>query len=175
MKPQGVQARISLPDPVCAAIDGLRMRWNPEVATGNPAHVTIVYHDEAPDPDLLRVRLERACRLAAPFPLHLGAVRRFPAPVSGAFVEVADPTGAVEDLRRAVLAPPFSRRARFGLHVTLLHPAQGDRLAEAWPELARFACAGSFEAGRVELVGGARGASETLAALELSGPAAAKR
>jgi hypothetical protein len=161
--------RIPLPDPVRAAIDALRMRWNPEVATGNPAHVTVVYHDEAPDAALLRARLERACRLVERFRLELGSVRRFPAPASGAFVQVVDPAGGVERLRRDVLAPPFSQRARFGLHVTLLHPAQGGRLDEAWPHLAPFRAAASFVAERVELIAGERGATETLATLELGG------
>ena len=164
-----VQARITLPDDLRNAIDAVRMRWNPELARGNPAHVTIVYHDEAPDPALLRSRLERACRITPPFRLSLGAVEKFAAPVSGAFVAVEDPTRGVERLRRHLLAPPFSARERFGLHVTLLHPAHGDRLAEAWPELASLRRPVSFVAERVDLISGSAAETETLVSLPLAG------
>lgn len=163
-----VQARIPLPESARGAIDALRMRWNPEVATGNPAHVTVVYHDEAPDPDLLRARLADACRVIAPFLLELGAVSRFAEPAAGAFLTVADPTGGVEALRRRVLAPPFAARARFGLHVTLLHPAQGARLAEAWAELSSVRGPAGFVAERVDLITGVGAETKTVAALDLA-------
>ena len=164
-----VQARITLPEDLRADIDAARMRWNPELASGNPAHVTIVYHDEAPDPALLRSRLEHACRITAPFRLSLGAVESFAAPVSGAFVAVEDPTRGVEQLRRHVLAPPFSARERFGLHATLLHPAHGHRLAEAWAELESLRRRSSFVAERVDLISGRGAETETLVSLTLAG------
>ena len=42
--------------------------------------------------------------------------------------------------------PSFTRtpRQRFGLHVTLLHPGQGERLAQAWPELSSVQGEASF-------------------------------
>jgi hypothetical protein len=162
-----VQARITLPAALRPTIDAARVRWNPEIATGNPAHVTIVYHDEAPDPALLRARLERACRSVTPFALRLGAVRRFDPPVMGAFLAVADPTEGIAKLRARVLESPFRARERFGLHVTLLHPAQGDRLAEAWPGLASLSDAGSFVAERVDVVASAGGETKVLASFEL--------
>jgi hypothetical protein len=55
-----VQAQIQLPEEAYTEIDATPMCWNPEVARGNPAHITIIYHDEAPDVGLLRVRLEEA-------------------------------------------------------------------------------------------------------------------
>jgi hypothetical protein len=67
--PVRVQARVTLPEALRARIDAVRMRWNPEVAAGNPAHFTIIYHDEAPDPAVLRARLEHACRKVAEKPL----------------------------------------------------------------------------------------------------------
>ncbi len=139
------QVRITLPQSLRAPIDAPRTRWNPEVATNNPAHATIVYHDEAPELALLRIRLDAICRRTMPIPLVLGRVRRFDEPARGAFLEVCDPTQDVRRLRAALLTPPFRARARFGLHLTLLHPAQGERLAEAWNEIARLAARGRFQ------------------------------
>lgn len=162
-----IQARITLPAPLRDPIDALRMRWNPEVATGNPAHLTIVYHDEAPDEDLLQARLAAACRVATPFRLVLGGVERFAEPDAGAFLAVSDPEGGVARLRCAVLVPPFTARARFGLHVTLLHPAHGHRLEDAWPALSELGGAAEFVADRVDVIAGRGADTQTLASLAL--------
>jgi 2'-5' RNA ligase len=164
-----VQARITLPEALRAPVDALRMRWNPEVATGNPAHATLVYHDEATDAELLRERLEAACETLAPFRVELGAATEFRHPARGAFLKLADPVDAVRGLRRRILGPPFRARERFGLHVTLLHPAQGDRLAEAWPSFVSFQSPGAFLVESIELIGGAGRAIETLARVGLRG------
>jgi len=164
-----VQARITLPEPLRGPIDDVRMRWNPEVATGNPAHATVVYHDEVSDPELLRARLEAACASMAPFRVELGAATEFRRPAQGAFLKLADPSDAVGSLRRRVLAPPFQARTRFGLHVTLLHPAQGERLAEAWPAFAAIESPGGFVVESIELIGGAGRTIDTRACLPLRG------
>jgi 2'-5' RNA ligase len=166
-----VQARITLPEALRAPIDALRMRWNPEAATDNPAHATLVYHDEATDPELLRARLEAVCETTAPFRVELGGAAEFRHPARGAFLKLADPSDAVRSLRRRLLAPPFEARTRFGLHVTLLHPAQGERLAEAWPAFAALERPGAFVVESIELIGGAGRAIETLARLALRGVA----
>jgi hypothetical protein len=163
-----IQVRITLPESLRAAIDAARMRWNPEVASNNPAHVTVVYHDEAPDAGLLRSRLEQACRTFSSFTLHLGAVKRFAPPDAGAFIEVSDPDGRVRQLRALALAPPFTPRARFGLHLTLLHPAHGMRLPEAWPSLSGLGRAGAFAVERVDVIAGVGAATETLASFALA-------
>ena len=150
-----VQVRITLPEALRAPIDALRMRWNPEVAAGNPAHATLIYHDEAPDPELLQLRLEAACEITAPFRVELGRAAEFRHPAAGAFLKLADPTEAVRSLRRQVLEAPFQARARFGLHVTLLHPAQGARLAEAWPTFAAIESPGPFLVESIDLIAGA--------------------
>ena len=149
-----VQARITLPETLRAPIDALRMRWNPEVASGNPAHATLIYHDEAPDAELLRARLEAACEITPPFRVELGRAAGFRHPAAGAFLKLADPSDAVRSLRRQVLAAPFQARARFGLHVTLLHPAQGERLPEAWPAFAALESLGPFVVESIELIAG---------------------
>jgi hypothetical protein len=167
MRAMRVQARITLPEAARSEIDALRVRWNPELVTGNPAHVTVVYHDEAPDVELLRARLERACRTIAPFALALGTAARFPPPELGIHLAVADPTDAVGELRRRVLAPPFQGRERFGLHVTLLHPAFGARTAEAWPALSSVRRPDSFRIERIDVVTGTGAATETLESFPL--------
>jgi 2'-5' RNA ligase len=163
-----VQARITLPEVARRVLDATRLRWNPEAATGNPAHVTVVYHDEAPDTALLRERLAEATRELDPFELVVGAPHAFPPPVRGAFLAVSDPSAGVARLRERVLRPPFRARERFGLHVTLLHPAQGERLAAAWPELSALAAPGPFPVRAVELISGSGAATETLAAFVLA-------
>lgn len=165
-----VQARIPLPESARAAIDAARLHWNPEIARGNPAHLTIAYADEAPDPALLEARVAAACRAVAPFPLELGATERFAAPAQGAFLAVSDPRGGVARLRRRLLAPPFTTRSRFGLHVTLLHPAHGFRLEEAWPALSSLARPAAFVAERVELITGVGPGTRVLASFTLAGP-----
>lgn len=148
-----VQARITLPPDARRAIDQLRARWNPERAAGNPAHVTVAYDDEAPEAALLIERVRAAAARTAPFRLELGAAARFPPPSPGAFLAVTDPTGAVEAIRQVLLAPPFARRERFGLHVTLLHPDQGMRLEAAWPDVTRLSPPGAFLVTQLDVVG----------------------
>ena len=169
--PVRIQARVTLPEALRARIDAVRMRWNPEVATGNPAHFTIVYHDEAPDPAVLRARLAHACQQVSPFVVHLDGVARFPEPDRGAFLAVQDPSGGVAALRRLVLSPPCTPRQRFGLHVTLLHPGQGERLAQAWPELSAVAGGASFRVEHVELISSSGPHTRTLASLALAASA----
>lgn len=148
-----VQARITLPDEVRRDVDALRLRWNPERSAGNPAHVTIAYHDEAPDPDLLAERLYTVAAVTAPFRLTVGAAARFPDPSRGIYLRVFDPSDGVAGIREAVLAPPFHRRDRFGLHVTVLHPDHGDRHEAAWPEASVLAATGPFTVSDLQLVG----------------------
>jgi 2'-5' RNA ligase len=147
------QVRITLPADLRAPIDAVREKWNPERAAGNPAHATIAYHDEAPDLERLAARLEQAAAQTAPFFLELGPPARFADPIGGAYLTLTDPTGAVRSLRQRLLAPPFAPRSRFGLHVTLLHPDQGERIEQAWPELARISHSGAFRVTALQLVG----------------------
>jgi len=161
------QARIVLPQSLREVIDAVRMRWNPEVATGNPAHVTVVYHDEAPDLSMLQRRLGEICRSLSPFELSGGRPRQFAPPVRGAFLEVSDPDGQVQGIRQFVLQSPLRARPHFGLHVTLLHPDQGDRIEAAWASLSEFRAPGTFTVRSVELVSGSGADAEILAAFDL--------
>ncbi len=85
--------------------------------------------------------------------LELGEAVRFPEPARGAYLAVSDPTGGVAELRSRLLAPPFTSRTRFGLHVTLLHPDQGDRLEPAWPDFADISLPWAFDVTELQLVG----------------------
>jgi len=144
------------------------MRWNPEVATGNPAHVTIIYHDEAPDLATLRSRLAAACRGTAPFDLSAGRALRFRAPLRGAFLEVTDALRHVQAIREAVLEPRLAR-SRFGLHVTLLHPDQGERVEAAWPALSGLPAPGTFTVRTIDLVSGSAAETRIIDVFDLAG------
>jgi hypothetical protein len=53
-----IQARITLPRTTRGTIDAARMLWNPEIASNNPAHVTVVYHGaRLPDQGAAEARL----------------------------------------------------------------------------------------------------------------------
>ncbi len=131
----------------------MRVACNPERATGNPAHITVTYPDEAPAPALLTERVRLAAARTGRFRLTVGSADRFQPPVYGAFLAVADPAGGVAAIRDLVLAPPFTRRERFALHVPLLHPDQGERLEAAWPGFAGLPQVGEFEVTELRVVG----------------------
>jgi hypothetical protein len=150
------QVRITLPVGLREEVDAIRARWNPELVAGNPAHATVIYHDEATEPGLLRERLAAAAADLAPFEVVLGGARRFRTPAEGAYVELSDPTGAVARLRRAVLGPPFTPRGGLTLHVTLLHPRFGERLPAAWPELEALRFGRAFRVDGLDLLSGSR-------------------
>lgn len=146
------QARITLPQAMREKIDPLRLQWNPQQAQGNPAHITIIYHDEAPDLNLLLDRLKEFTSACKPFPIELGAAQQFPAPDCGAFLSVTDSTQSIQALRQNVLAAPFTQRSRFGLHTTMLHPKHGEHLRTAWPAICSLPSLGQFVANEVQVV-----------------------
>lgn len=160
------QVRITLPEAFRATIDPLRRKWIPEHAIGNPAHLTIIYHDEAPDLDLLMTRLLTALSCRSAFPLELGLAQKFPDSVRGAFLNLLDPTGGVSGIREIILTPPFSERVRFSLHATILHPSHGDRLNEAWPDIRNLPALGRFIVDEVQVVGSS---NHTIATIRLAG------
>jgi hypothetical protein len=166
LAPARVQLRIELSAELRALVEPLRARWNPERAAGNPAHVTAIYHDEAPDPRLLRERAELAAARLAPFELVVDGPRRFEPPARGVFLAVSDHADSLARLRGSVLAPPFSSRARFGLHVTVLHPDRGEREAEVWEALRSLPALGRMRVEQLLLVDGSQ---QTLARLLLGG------
>jgi hypothetical protein len=147
-----VQLRATLPDRLLKILDPVRLRWDPRRARGNPAHATIVYHDEVQSAAEMTARVRAASVACAPFTLVLGRAERFTLPDRGAYLRVDDPGNAVAAFRARALGPPSSPRTRYGLHVTLLHPASGERLDDAWDELAAIASLGPFEVRELQMV-----------------------
>ena len=93
------------------------------------AHVTVVYPQEAPIPDLLIERVRAASDRIPPFRLRLGRVVAFENPEDGVYVTVEDIDGGYGAMRAQVLRPPFHGVA-FRPHVTLVHPRTSGRGAE---------------------------------------------
>lgn len=148
------QVRVTLPGGLRDQIDAIRSRWNPELVPGNPAHATVVYHDEAAHPARLRERLREVVASCGPFELAIGGARQFRMPPGGVYLEVFDPSGAVERIRRSVLEPPFTPRRHFALHVTLLHPRFAERLDAAWRELEPLRIDRRFRVEGLDLISG---------------------
>jgi 2'-5' RNA ligase len=150
------QVRVTLPGALRDEVDAIRARWNPELVSGNPAHATVVYHDEATHPARLRERLHELVTGCGAFELEIGGSRRFRLPPGGVYLEVSDPSGAVDRIRRKVLEPPFAPRRHFALHVTLLHPRFASRLDAAWRELAALRLDRRFRVDGLDLMSGGR-------------------
>lgn len=147
-----LQARITLPAGWREPVEEVRLRWNPEKATGNPAHLTVIYQDELASGELIRDRLMEAAGSVQPFQLHVGVAARFNAPDCGAYLSVTDPGASVAAFRNKALRQPSRPRARFGLHVTVLHPSQGGRLEEAWADISGIPELGAFQVDAIEIV-----------------------
>ncbi len=109
-----VQLRIELSRALRDQIEPLRARWNPERASDNPAHVTLIYHDEATSEALLRARIAAAAMEIAPFDLMVGSPRRFEPPLDGIYLAAADPSNAASRRRARTThganSRDFSRR-----------------------------------------------------------------
>ena len=125
-------------------IEPERLRWDPTMAAGVPAHVSLVYPEEVADFDALLARAEPATREQVGFPLDVRGLVRTDEP-DGVFVGagVTDRTGAVPALRDALL-PPGSTPLGVPLHVTIVHPRTSDRGDDAFAALRDGALAGSF-------------------------------
>jgi hypothetical protein len=115
-----VQASLLLS--VLPALDDLRRSLDPQMARRIPPHVTAIYDDEAPEPDLMVHRLRGVCTKLPPIELHLEEVVRFESPNQGLYVTTTAST-SFTTLRTQVLQPPFApRSASMWPHVTILHP-----------------------------------------------------
>lgn len=136
---------ILLPDgAVRTLVEPERSRWDPTMAAGVPAHVSLVYPEEVADFDALIARAEGVVHEQAGFPLDVREVLRTDEP-DGVFVGlgVTDRTGAMAVLRRALL-PPASTPLGIPPHVTVVHPRTSDRGDDAAAALRRAELAGSF-------------------------------
>jgi 2'-5' RNA ligase len=124
-------ATVFLPPEIASSIEAVRQEWDPDMATQIPAHVTLIYPNEAPRLDLLISRIGASCSTASPFRLRLGPMTCFERPERGVYVEVADIDGGYSALREEVLRPPFQGTA-FPPHATLVHPRTSNRGRELW-------------------------------------------
>jgi 2'-5' RNA ligase len=130
---QRVQATLLLRD--LPSVESLRAELDPRMAALIPAHVTVVYDDEAPDPDLLADGLRDAGREAPPIELRLATVAAFEPPDEGLYVATKASDGLAR-LRVAVLRPPFMvTRSGFWPHVTVLNPRSVEACEEDWRSL----------------------------------------
>jgi hypothetical protein len=125
-----VQASLLLS--VLPALDDLRRSLDPVMARRIPPHVTAIYDDEAPDPDLMIGRLEEVCTKLPPIVLHLDEVVGFEPPEEGLYVTSTAST-SFTTLRTQVLRPPFApRSASMWPHVTILHPRSAPACPANW-------------------------------------------
>jgi hypothetical protein len=127
------------PAAVAAPLQRWRVRFDPVMAARAPAHVTVVYPEELPDPALQVARAAAVAR--PPFRLALGAVRR-----SGGWVGVAveDVDGGWAGLRAELLAPPFGPLDVGPPHLTIVHPRTSDAAEAAWHALRDARPGGAF-------------------------------
>src|SRR5262245_25157498 len=94
---------IFVPPDVAAPLEIARQQWDPDMAAAIPAHVTVVYPNEAPAADPLRERLREATAHIAPFRLRLGPRACFGQPEDGIYVEVEDLDEGYGTMRAAIL------------------------------------------------------------------------
>jgi mutator protein MutT len=136
---------ILVPDgAVRARVEPERSRWDPTMAAGVPAHVSVVYPEEVVDFDALLERARTATRDRTGFPLDVREILRTDE-AEGVFVglRVTDRTGGLTGLRHALL-PADATPLGIPPHVTVVHPRTSDRGDDAFRALGAAATAGSF-------------------------------
>ena len=127
-------ATLFLDAEVSAAIDTLRMQWDPAMAHQIAPHLTLLYPSECPDLDLMVRRASTLAARSEPFEVRLGGYAAFPPPwQDGIYVEVAAPAWVA--LRQTATAPPCSPVDTHA-HITIIHPrtAQPGAAAEFWAQ-----------------------------------------
>lgn len=134
---------IVLPDgDLRAAIEPLRERWDPVMAAGIQAHVTVVYPEEVTDEALLLRRMRDEVTTLRSMPLDARRVLGVDDGRGGVLLTVTDRTGALTALKSRLVSAPF-HNSEFPLHATIAHPRTSDRGAEAFAALASDPIAGS--------------------------------
>src|SRR5688572_14224584 len=99
---QDHHATIFVAPGVAEVIEELRRTWDPRMAAQIPAHMTLVYPQEAPLVGLLVERLRDASAHALPFRLRLSGTDCFGRPEDGVYIQVDDIEGGYRKLRAAV-------------------------------------------------------------------------
>ena len=114
------QATLYLPPPHAAAIDRLRLAFNPVQHVLIRAHVTLCREDEVQDWDEVAHRL----RTSAPIAVTLA----FGAPVRDGnlvYLPGVDSTASFDQLRATLLSRPGAVVRKHEPHITLIHPRNG--------------------------------------------------
>lgn len=136
-------ATLFVGDEVGDEIDVLRARWDPAMARQIRPHATVAYPEELPSLDETVVRVDEAARIARPFRLRIGEVRRFAPPGDGLYMIVDDLTGGWGMLREAIVGggdvPTLEP------HLTVVHPRTSGMIERASAELAGVAISREVE------------------------------
>ena len=114
------QATLYLPPPHAAAIDKLRLAYNPVQHDLIRAHVTLLREDEVQDWD------EVACRLKTCPPIAVTLA--FGAPVRDGnlvYLPAIDSTATFDHLRATLLSRAEAVVRKHEPHITLIHPRNG--------------------------------------------------
>lgn len=159
---------ILLAGPSATLLESLRQTWDPVMAAVVPAHVTLLYPEEAlirlpagpaPSPEipdgrparkriLERRQVEELIAGTAPFRLRLGAVITLDEGRGGVFVAVQDLDGAWAHLRHRLLGPAPGTEpgltSGFPPHATIVHPRTSSRGPECWEALRGRSLSGEF-------------------------------
>ena len=117
-------------------IEAWRRRWDPIMAERVPAHITLIFPNEAHDGQVLLDRAEKACRRRPSFSLGLlGVTCPNGRPEELVFVEVHDEEGSFVQLRSELLGSPCALSGMAAPHITIVHPATSSLGKEAWESL----------------------------------------
>lgn len=118
-----------------AAIEPLRVAWDPAMASQIAAHLTVAYPSEVGSLAELTSWAGAAAKQVGPFRLGLGRIRHFQAPEHGIFVAVDDLDQGWRRLRESILgAEPTGPEVV--PHVTIVHPRTTNRGPAARQQLA---------------------------------------
>lgn len=133
---------IAIPEPYGSELQQARARFGDPLAAAIPTHVTLLPPTQVDPSDLPKVahHLEEITVRVAPFPMRLRGTGTF-RPVSPVvFVQVALGVSGCEHIEAAVRSGPLARELDFPYHphVTIAHDLAGERLDEAFEELARY-------------------------------------
>ncbi len=124
------------------AVEPWRERWDPVMATGIPAHVTVVYPEEVDDEARLLDRVRHEVATQRSIPLDARLVLGIDGGKGGVLLTVTDRTGALTALKARLVAAPF-HNSEFPLHATIVHPRTSERGEAAFAALAGNPIAGS--------------------------------
>ncbi len=133
---------IPVPDPLGALLTQWREKVGDPLAHVIPPHVTLLPPTDVAGFQLddIHQHLAAVARAHAPFQLHLAGTGSFRPVSQVVFVTVAEGISSCELLARDIRSGLLHRQLEFPYHphVTIAHDLAGERLDEAFEELARY-------------------------------------